>query len=140
MRAALFALITLTACGSDDSFEPPFAAELYGTWTGSADDGSSRAFTFSASDTTHAELAGRTDVYVIESGPAGSLAEVQTGTFTVEVTLVTGYGTTDALVTMPLSGGGAGSTFGNAILDYEGSTLIISSMSNASGMLELTKE
>jgi len=122
-----FVICLLVACGGTDI---PTAPELYGHWTGTAD-GSMRDFVFAEMpDASHTELAGMTDVYVISRD--GSV--VQSGHYSIEERLVTGHGTTDALVTVDVA---TGMTYGNAILDYTGSSLTISSESASAGKLVL---
>ena len=129
-----FVFLLVAGCGGDASV--PTAAELYGDWTATAD-GVTRGFHFAATDDgSHGELAGVADVYVLAN--AGN--QVQSGHYSVERRLVTGHGTTDALVTQVRSGGGVGGTFGNAILDWTGTSLTISSETAAAGQLVFTKQ
>jgi len=129
MRTAVVVLCLAVGCGGDAAV--PTAAELAGTWHATAD-GVAKEFQFAATpDGAHPELAGMTDVYVLASGGA----VVQTGHYSVGRFAVTGHGTTDALVTQVVSGTGAGNTYGNAILDWTGTTLTLSSTSAASGEL-----
>lgn len=139
MKLHLVGMIVLGAwsvagCGGDPSV--PTAAELYGVWRGTAD-GVTREFQFAATDDgSHAELAGVSDIYLLASGGT----PVQTGHYSVEERAVNDHGTTDALVTQPLSGAGTGSTYGNAILDWTGTTLTISSETATGGQLVLAKQ
>jgi hypothetical protein len=134
MRALLLTSLVLVGCGGDEAV--PTAAELYGAWTGTAD-AVSRRFVFAAADDgTHPELAGMADVYTqARDGVVG-----QAGHYRIEVTAVNGHGTTDALVTVAVSGAGAPGTYGNAILDYTGDTLTISSEAATAGQLTLARE
>ena len=62
--------ITLAACGGGSS-APSSASQLLGLWT--ADDGTNaRAFEFKASDDTHPDLAGKTNVYLLYFYPSGN--------------------------------------------------------------------
>jgi hypothetical protein len=131
MRTLLLSL--LLGCGTDSSI--PTAVELHGDWTATAD-GVTREFVFAANaDGTHPELAGMADVYVLSN----SGAVVQTGHYSVGSRAVTGHGTTDALITEVVSGTGAGNTFGNAILDWTGTSLTLSSESASAGQLVFRK-
>ncbi|MCE9575654.1 MAG: hypothetical protein K8W52_21060 [Deltaproteobacteria bacterium] len=135
MRVHLLGLLTVLAMGCDGGTAIPTAAELYGTWHATAD-GVTRDFVFAATDAgAHAELAGLTDIYLLSNGGA----VVQTGQYSVGTHVVTGYGTTDALVTQVVSGSGAGNTYGNAILDWTGASLTISSESASAGQLVFTR-
>jgi hypothetical protein len=118
MRYLALVLSLVVGCAGDP--DVPTATELYGTWS-STDAGVTREFVFSAPD-----------AYTL----ANMGAIVQTGTYSIEKRPVTGHGTTDALVTQPATGPGAGSTFGNAILDWDGSMMLtLSSENAASGQL-----
>ena len=128
--AIAMTLIVAVAGACDSDFTPPTAVELRGDWSATAD-GTTRDFHFAASDATHAELSGVHDIYLLSSN--GSL--VQTGHYSVAVREITGHGTTDALVTEALSGPDTGSTFGNAILDWTGDSLTLSSETAAAGEL-----
>ncbi len=133
LRTIGFVSLLVAGCGGDAS--APTAPDLYGDWTATAD-GVTRGFHFAATDGTHDELAGVADIYLLVN--AGN--QVQSGHYSVERRLVNGHGTTDALVTQPLSGGGLGGTFGNAILDWTGTTLTISSETASAGELVFTKQ
>ena len=131
---ALVLVSVLAACGGDGD-SAPVAADLYGRWAATADN-AVRSFYFRAiDDGSHPELAGLADVYTLENDGA----QVQTGSYTIEERAVTGHGTTDALVTSVRSGAGTGSTFGNAILDWTGETLTLSSETATAGELVFTR-
>ncbi len=132
----ILAMMTSTILGCGGDADVPTAAELYGTWSATAD-GVLRGFWFAAvDDGSHGELAGIADVYVLTS--AG--AQVQAGHYSVEERLVTGHGTTDALVTQVLSGGGAGNTYGNAILAWTGTSFTLSSETASAGELVFERQ
>lgn len=132
MRALVLSCL-LAACGG---VSVPTAAELHGAWSATAD-GVTRGFWFATTDDgSHPELAGLVDVYTLASDGT----QVQTGTYKVEERAVTGHGTTDALVTEVRSGAGAGNTFGNAILDWTGDSLTLSSEAASAGQLVFHRE
>ncbi len=129
---ALLALGASAACVDPNV---PTDNELYGSWIGTAD-GIERQFQFAAVDGgTYPELEGVFNTYLLYNN--GVI--VQTGHYAVERREVTGYGETDALVTMVLSGPGVGQTFGNAILGWREDELTLSSESALAGQIRFVR-
>jgi hypothetical protein len=141
MRPLILAiLVPLAACGGDSL---PTPAELHGDWSAEAD-GQSRGFHFAAADDgTHPELADMTDIYVLHSEPTGEAPiVVQTGIFAIDRVPLTELdgAEDDALVTTVLSGNGAGSIYGNRIVEFTGDTFTISGTSSSTGQLTFTRD
>ena len=104
------AFIAAAGCSSDGT-DIPTTEELHGIW-GNDDGTMNRVFVFRMQDATHAELAGKTNVYMLHFYPVGDPSVVvQTGTYSVEERLLNeggGQVTADALVTRVPVGTGQG--------------------------------